>query len=721
MRRKCKKIISTVCVITLVVGSLTFTNKQSVEAVGKTTATTFNKSLNQGINLLADEGTGTEAAVTNLRVASHKVNTVNVQWDYVSGTSYKIELLNDANEVKGTITDPVINENVATCQFTGVAEGTYTIRITATVDNITANPVISDSVQVYNKKADDIASLTYDVSTKYTISATWTVNNPIDGQTYNVYLDDTLVAESLSATSTDKKTGTYTFENLSAGFHRIKVTAQLDGIESNGVDREVIVKGEDTITKFETALTQVVTNQTQAVGDWTYLFPAQSSDSYVGIGSNGEFVAYMPTYANAAFDKVSYKISGLTIGKTYNYFYTVYTDVAGNNIPVTAEDGVNEGDAYELKEVTNDGAGLTVTKKFTARTTSMTLSYILGYVNNSATVKISKVQVEELKPTDVTISQITGGSKTVFINWDSEGAVSEQKYNVYLYNSNGDEVTFKKDLTTTEYAFTNIEPGNYKVKVTSTLNGVESAGSMSDDVEVVSVLTTDDSAVEGFQIKTNGTDSNIAFRTVCRGINVGRTITASDGNTYTVKKLGIIYALDPNQSGYRKNDALNTAYTILNPDNVTGQQYTYKGKIEYSGQNVTYGYLANEDAVIRNWNASDTDHTYYVVTMNGINPQVTNSIHVRAFIVAADSSGNETIIYAKKTASMSVAEVADYLYRNSKAQNYSGHKYLFENILSQITTTNPYFRNTGLPYGWDNNLFTPSNPTYTVSDGTLEN
>ena len=38
---------------------------------------------------------------------------------------------------------------------------------------------------------------------------------------------------------------------------------------------------------------------------------------------------------------------------------------------------------------------------------------------------------------------------------------------------------------------------------------------------------------------------------------------------------------------------------------------------------------------------------------------------------------------------MSVAEVADYLYRNSKAQNYSGHKYLFENILSKVATTNP--------------------------------
>ena len=44
-----------------------------------------------------------------------------------------------------------------------------------------------------------------------------------------------------------------------------------------------------------------------------------------------------------------------------------------------------------------------------------------------------------------------------------------------------------------------------------------------------------------------------------------------------------------------------------------------------------------------------------------------------------------------------------------------------KNILSKVATTNPYFRNTTLPYGWDNNLFTPSSPTYTVTDGTLEN
>ena len=226
------------------------------------------------------------------------------------------------------------------------------------------------------------------------------------------------------------------------------------------------------------------------------------------------------------------------------------------------------------------------------------------------------------------------------------------------------------------------ENGTYTEKVTSTLNGVESEGSVSDAVEVVSVLTTDNSAVEGFQIKTNGADSNIAFRTVCKGINVGSTITASDGNKYTVKQFGIIYALDPNQSGYRKKDALNTAYTILNPDVVTGQQYSYEGKIQYAGSNVTYGFLASDGAVINNWDTTDTENTYYVVTMNGINPQITNSIFVRSFIIATDTAGNDTIIYGKKTAVMSVAEVADYLYRNSKAQNYSGHKYLFENILS---------------------------------------
>ena len=69
MRKEYKRIISTVCVVTLVVGSLTFTNKQNVEAVGKTTAATFNKSLNQGISLLADDtenGTYTEKVTSTL-------------------------------------------------------------------------------------------------------------------------------------------------------------------------------------------------------------------------------------------------------------------------------------------------------------------------------------------------------------------------------------------------------------------------------------------------------------------------------------------------------------------------------------------------------------------------------------------------------------------------------------------------------------------------------
>ena len=33
---------------------------------------------------------------------------------------------------------------------------------------------------------------------------------------------------------------------------------------------------------------------------------------------------------------------------------------------------------------------------------------------------------------------------------------------------------------------------------------------------------------------------------------------------------------------------------------------------------------------------------------------------------------------------------------------------------------NPYRRDTTLPYGWDSQLFTPSNPTFTLTDRTLD-
>lgn len=253
------------------------------------------------------------------------------------------------------------------------------------------------------------------------------------------------------------------------------------------------------------------------------------------------------------------------------------------------------------------------------------------------------------------------------------------------------------------------------VMVVSSITVINTRGA-----EVETCITSDAVMVEGFQIKTNSTADNVAFRTVCKAPNIGTSITGSDDISYEIASMGTIYTLDVNSDGYRRNDVLDPVYTILNPNklsddiiNDADRGYSYEGANLYNEEQRTYGYVATaEKGVVEGWNPDDLDNTYYVRTMNKMSMEnaMEYTIHVRAFAVATDG----TIIYGTKTASISVAELADYLYENSKAPNYTAHQYLYNNILTKVSNANPYYRTSTLPYGWDGNLYVPSSPTYVV-------
>ena len=82
---------------------------------------------------------------------------------------------------------------------------------------------------------------------------------------------------------------------------------------------------------------------------------------------------------------------------------------------------------------------------------------------------------------------------------------------------------------------------------------------------------------------------------------------------------------------------------------------------------------------------------------------ITNSFHARAFVVAEDG----TIIYGNNVESMSIPEVAYYFYKNAMSSNYNGHAYLYDTILSRISSTNKYYLSTKVDYGWNDNLYDP--------------
>lgn len=251
---------------------------------------------------------------------------------------------------------------------------------------------------------------------------------------------------------------------------------------------------------------------------------------------------------------------------------------------------------------------------------------------------------------------------------------------------------------------------------------------ISNQVEVVSansVLTSSDISIKGFQIKTNGSryyngqgevifdeegSEKVAFRTICKAPAIRSTITVS-GQNYVVKSLGTIYTIDPNASGNYKEDVFNDTYSVLNTEPVSGQAYAYKGAKQYNGKDYTIGYLATSDGVV----GSDGGYTEYVRTMtnnsyygsDGALKVMTNSFHARAFVVAEDG----TIIYGNDVVSMSIPEVASYVYKNNLSTNYNGHAYLYDTILNKIDSNNPYYLKKVIAYGWNENLYSPDNPT----------
>ena len=306
------------------------------------------------------------------------------------------------------------------------------------------------------------------------------------------------------------------------------------------------------------------------------------------------------------------------------------------------------------------------------------------------------------------------GAGTLRANWQY---TEDTTYEIKLLYSDG---TVKETVTSgynvsngiVSYDFTGLDTAEYKVQVTASVNGKSAEPGESALMSIENLLVSTALDIEGFQIRTNERDdSGVAFRTVCKSPNVGSVITVS-GKNYTIQDMGTIYTLDTNTSGYESDSQLDISYTLLNPakvsDDITADKgYSYIGEKQYNNQNRTYGYVATQKGEFAGFSTTDTTNTYYVRTITGLGNLMTNTIHVRAFVVAENSDGKQVIIYAKEMASMSIAEVADYIYKNSKSSNWQGHSYLYNKILSQISSTNPFYRNTEMPYGWNDNLYTP--------------
>ncbi len=229
------------------------------------------------------------------------------------------------------------------------------------------------------------------------------------------------------------------------------------------------------------------------------------------------------------------------------------------------------------------------------------------------------------------------------------------------------------------------------------------------------LLTSNDVSVSGFQMKTNWSEEDenqglVGFRTVCKAPNVGGKVTVGKVS-YTVAKFGTLYTIEPDK-GIPDGTSFTASGTLL-------KSYNLNDETAETVNPFTLAATATENAI------KEKDDTYssYVQTMQDTidNLYPGNKIHVRAFVVTTGG----TIIYSTKSVSTCIARVASYMYQKSLASNYRGHEYLYKSILNVprfvpaekytgyfTTKNNPYYRDSKVVYGWNDNLYTPDGDDY---------
>ena len=229
------------------------------------------------------------------------------------------------------------------------------------------------------------------------------------------------------------------------------------------------------------------------------------------------------------------------------------------------------------------------------------------------------------------------------------------------------------------------------------------------------LLTSNDVSVSGFQMKTNWSEEDenqglVGFRTVCKAPNVGGKVTVGKVS-YTVAKFGTLYTIEPDK-GIPDGTSFTASGTLL-------KSYNLNDETAETVNPFTLAATATENAI----KEKDDSYSSYVQTMQDTidNLHPGNKIHVRAFVVTTGG----TIIYSTKSVSTCIARVASYMYQKSLASNYRGHEYLYKSILNVpqfvpaekytgyfTTKNNPYYRDSKVVYGWNDNLYTPDGDDY---------
>ena len=404
------------------------------------------------------------------------------------------------------------------------------------------------------------------------------------------------------------------------------------------------------------------------------------------------------------------------------------------------EDISNAGDAPAYTNIGAYGtANLTGTYTVGSDANSIRVMFEIGQGVPAGTIlTFNSIKIEDItqvqtdaptqKPTEAPTTQPQSGNgpievfgevfssnanNTISVVWgqNNEQIANGQKYNIYV-----DGVKKLTEVPCGAYDIQNISAGKRIVKITATLNGQESNGVTGEVIVAgAQIVTTtekptetttqepttekptetttqepttekpteavkisNDIEINGFQMSTNiFTVNGVSFE---GGIRTVYTMNNKvDGQN--VQKFGIIYGLE----GVTPESELLATSTnnkvIVGQATAAGELGKLYSNTLTSGKSyaMTLTMSANNISQVK---LSELNANYYV----------------RAYAQLADGTYRYTNV---KT--FSVYGVADNLYQNVRMSNYSGHEFLYNNILSRV---NPSYQK--VDYDWGKTIAKPS-------------
>ncbi|MCI9617069.1 MAG: S8 family serine peptidase [Eubacterium sp.] len=418
------------------------------------------------------------------------IDKINLIYDRYSTTAYSIKVSENHEEwieidsgEKEPQTGKLLEFEKQKARYVKVDfidNDTYVVLLELEVYGYIQEPIQYKDILNEKEKPSDVLNMTANWIFPGAVRIAWEedANRASKDYTYNIYINDRLSRSQITETSeiiTDLR-GTYTF----------KVTACLNGYESEGVEIRTYVGNTMPTTTTEVAPTTPVPTTPTPTTTPVPTTEAPTTPVPTTTTVEKELLEVIGMVASCPADNTIGVVWGqdadrINSGCKYNVYvndvkvlsevicnYYVIDNVDAGNVNVKVTATLNGKETAGVTQMVN------VTGNEDVSTTPVSTTEVPTTTEMQTTTEVPTSVVPGKEPLEV-IGMVTScpADNTVGVVWgqDEERMNSGCKYNVYI---NGEKIL--NEVVCAYYTIENISAGQVTVKVTSVLNGIESPG-----------------------------------------------------------------------------------------------------------------------------------------------------------------------------------------------------------------------------------------------------